>query len=304
MATPGTGASAPERTSPTAPRRSTTALVALPVTLLLAGLTATVAPAVAHAPQAVPDSGSAEIPDSLDRDLYLPFDELTADGLPLLEAFGSSEVAVSVSAAGGQVAAGPDRFAEGSSLRLERFRRDEPATPAVVVVRPVEGAVDPTDPGGRNFAFGAEFALDEVTGRSSTDNGDNLVQRGLFGPDSQYKIQVDNGRPSCRVKGSEGTVNVHASEAVQPEHWYRVRCRRVGDQVILRVVTSVDAVKQIREYVAEGAIGSVSFSAGDPPFSIGGKVDAAGQIVATDSDQFNGLVDDVFFRSMGRPGLS
>ena len=304
MATPGTGASAPERTTPTAPRRSTTALVALPVTLLLTGLTATVAPAVADAPPAVPDSHSAGIPDPLDRDLYLPFDELTADGLPLFEAFGSADVTVSVSSAGGQVTAGPDRFAAGHSLRLERFQRHEPARPAVVVVRPVDGAVDPTDPGDRNFAFGAEFVVDEVTGRSGTDNGDNLVQRGLFGPDSQYKIQVDNGRPSCRVKGSEGTVNVHASEAVQPEHWYRVRCRRVGDLVMLRVATSVGGVKQISEYAAEGPTGTVSFSADSPPFSIGGKVDEAGNVLAADSDQFNGLVDDVFFRSMGRPALS
>ncbi len=301
MAKPGTGASAPERATPSAPRSCVTARVTLPVTLMLTGLVGVAAPAVADAPRV---DDLAATPDALDRDLYLPFDGLTAEGLPLLEAFGSSDVVASVSSAGGQVTAGPDRFADGHSLRFEPFRRKEPAAPAVVVVRPVDGAVDSTDPGARPFSFGAEFALDEVTGRSGTDNGDNLVQRGLFGPDSQYKIQLDNGRPSCRIKGSEGAVDVKASEAVQPEHWYRVRCRRVGDQVTLRVVTSVDGVKQLSEYHAEGSTGSVSFSSDDPPFSIGGKVDELGNVLAKDSDQFNGLVDDVFFRSMGRPSDS
>ena len=298
MATPGTGASAPERITPTAPRRSTTALVALPVTLVLTGLTATVVPAVADAPPAATDLGSTVVPDPLDRDLYLPFNDLTAGGLPLFEAFGSSDVTVSVSSAGGEVTAGPDRFATGHSLRFEPFRPDRPADPAVVVVRPAPGAADPTDPGAGGFAFGAEFAVDALTGRSATDNGDNLVQRGLFSSESQYKIQLDDGHPSCRVSGSAGSVTVRASEQVEPEQWYRVRCRRVGDVVTMRVVTSSDAVRQVWEYAAEGATGSLSYATDGPPFSIGGKVDDEGRVVANDSDQFNGLVDDVFVRSL------
>ena len=38
--------------------------------------------------------------------------------------------------------------------------------------------------------------------------------------------------------------------------------------------------------------------AGAGPFSVGGKVDRDGDVLAADSDQFNGLVDDVFFRQL------
>ena len=238
--------------------------------------------------------------DPLGRDLYFPFDALEDDGSPLLEAVGKADVVATVSSAhGGQVLAGPDRWSSGHSLRFERFRAGEPAAPAVVVVRPAAGADDATDPGSRPFSFGAEFSLDAESGVSPTDNGDNLVQRGLFGVGAQYKIELDRGHPTCRVSGSEGTLQVRASEPVEAEQWYRVRCRRAGDQVVLRVVTSTGGERDVREYAEEGRTGTLSYGAGDSPFSIGGKVDADGRVVSQASDQFNGLVDDVFFRSAG-----
>jgi hypothetical protein len=197
------------------------------------------------------------------------------------------------------VLAGPDRFGAGHSLRLERFRPDQPATPAVVVVRPAVGAADATEPGTGPFAFGAEFALDDLTGVTPTDNGDNLVQRGLFGVGAQYKLELDARRPSCRVAGSEGAVQVRATQQVDTGQWYRVRCRRVGDTVTLRVVTSADGDKQVREYDEEGRTGRLSYGPGDAPFSIGGKTDEDGHVLVGASDQFNGLVDDVVYRSLG-----
>lgn len=271
-------------TSASSPRRHR-ALVAAGVSAALAtGVLVTGAPAHAE-----------PLPDPLHRDLYLDF-----DGADLLEALGASDVVATVtSSGGGQVLPGPDRFSTGHSLRLERFRPDEPATPAVVVVRPAAGASDSTEPGSRPFGFGAEFALDAVTGVSDTDNGENLVQRGLFGAGSQYKIQLDDRVPSCRVAGSDGAVVVRADEQVQPEQWYRVRCRRAGDAVTLRVVTSEDGAKDVAQYVAHGPTGTLSYGPDDSPFSIGGKVDEQGHVLTQSSDQFNGLVDDVFFRSVG-----
>jgi Laminin G domain len=234
-----------------------------------------------------------------DRDLRLNFDRLDAGGLPVLDAVRTPGVLGAVSSVrGGQVTAGPDRSSWGHSLRMEPFRPGEPAHPAVVVVRPGPGAHDRTDPGHDDFAFGADFVLDAETGVSPTDNGDNLVQRGLFGPAAQYKIQLDGGHPSCRVSGSEGAVVVRATDAVQPGQWYRVRCRRVGDVVTLRVVSSLDSVPEVRAYAAYGSTGTLSYGGNAPPFAIGGKVDAAGNVLADDSDQFNGLIDNVVFRHL------
>ena len=67
----------------------------------------------------------------------------------------------------------------------------------------------------------------------------------------------------------------------------------------LRVVTSVDSVKQVSEYTEHGPTGALTYGAGDSPFSIGGKVDEHGRVLTGASDQFNGLVDDVFFRNLG-----
>ena len=232
------------------------------------------------------------------RDLFLSFDRVDGAGRPLLDALAGPVVGAVSSAAGGEVTAGPDLSPAGHSLRMERFRPGQPASPAVVVVRPVAGAPDLTDPGDDDFAFGADFALDRLTGVSPTDNGDNLVQRGLFGSDVQYKIQLDGGHPMCRVSGSHGAVMVRAAERAESEQWYRVRCRRVDDQVTLRVVTLGDSDREVREYTEHGRTGSVSFDRDAFPFSVGGKVDRDGDVLAGDSDQFNGLVDDVVFRHL------
>ena len=263
---------------------------------LAAGLLAAGAgPSYAEDAGSSPLAETASVPDPLGRDLYLPFNDL--DSLPVIrEVLSSADVRVSVSAAaGGEVVPGPDRFGSGHSLRLEPFRADRSAQPAVVVVEAL-GASDPTDPGRDDFSFGAEFVLDSHHGVSPTDNGDNLVQRGLFG-DDQYKIQLDDARPSCRVSGSEGTVTVRASQRVDAGDWYRVRCRRTGDEVTMRVVTSLDEDREVRDYAERGRTGSLSLSGGGP-FSIGGKVDEDGDVLVGDSDQFNGLVDDVVFRRL------
>jgi hypothetical protein len=181
---------------------------------------------------------------------------------------------------------------------MERFRPDAPATPAVVVLRPHGGSPDPTDPGRGAFAFGASFKLDDLTGVSDTDNGDNLVQRGIFSDDTQYKIQLDDQVPTCLIRGSEGMVTVRASQPVRTDQWYRARCRRVGNDVNLRVTTWDNGSLQSWETSNNGDTGSLSYGGRGGPFSIGGKVDDDGAVLARDSDQFNGLIDDVFFRQL------
>jgi hypothetical protein len=264
-----------------------------PLTTALAGGLATGLLLTAVAPAYAGDAPGR------DRDLVLSFDRVDGAGRPVLDELGPPGIVGAVSAVGGgEVAAGPDRSSSGHSLRMERFRPGQPAAPAVVVVRPVADVLDRTDPGDDDFAFGADFVLDALTGTSPTDNGDNLVQRGLFAAEAQYKIQLDGGHASCRVAGSSGAVTVRATDPVEPEQWYRVRCRRVGDEVTLRVVTGLDSDREVREYAERGATGSLSYDRADSPFSIGGKVDQHGEVLATDSDQFNGRIDDVVFRHL------
>lgn len=225
-------------------------------------------------------------------DLALPFDGGSVGDQVSLRSSGTAEVDVAISAVfPGTVTAVP--HGRGNAARMEPFDALVKATPAVITVTSLWG--DPLDPGSAPFRFGAEFKLDSRSAGSGTDNGNNLIQRGLAADDSQYKIQVDSNRPSCRVRGSEGAVEVRAGHDVTPGEWYRVRCTRVGSTVTLKLVTyDEDSTRVVEEWSDSGAIGGLSFPR-TLPISIGGKVDGGGDVIGWDSDQFNGVIDNAHF---------
>ncbi len=177
----------------------------------------------------------------------------------------------------------------GSAVRFPAFKASSP--PLAVLVVTDETGSDDLAPGTAMFRFGATFNLDSKSAGSSVDNGDNLVQRGLFGARAQYKIQIDKKHPSCRVKGAAGAVHVTATRSVTPGEWYRALCSRDGSTVTLEVRRISDGTRWT--YRGSGATGSVSPPSGTP-LSIGGKVNDSGRLMTGDSDQFNGRVDDVF----------
>jgi len=177
-------------------------------------------------------------------------------------------------------------------VRFPAATADAAATPprAVLSITPGPGGdADALNPGARVFSFGASFRLDAVS-TGGDDNGDNLMQRGLIGSASQYKIQVDHDRPSCRVAGSDGEVLVRSPVRVRPGRWYTVRCSREDDRVTLQLSERGSGTTQ--DVSATGRTGSLDAS-GDLPLSVGGKLTAQGTAVRSNSDQFNGEVDDV-----------
>lgn len=228
-------------------------------------------------------------------DVLLDFDDGTATG-PDLSNSGSATVSTSIAAAEeGTVLTA--RRGSGKAARLEPFDPESPADLAVVVVRP-GGDQDALAPRRGGFAFGAAFRLDAKSEGSDVDNGNNLVQRGLYRDTAQYKLQVDNGRVSCRVLGASGGVQV-TSTNVRTRLWHRVRCVRSPDSVKLVVVALTDDGPVKRIWTRKGRTGDLAFS-GRPPLSIGGKVDNRGALVEASADQFNGRVDNVFFRRLAR----
>jgi hypothetical protein len=156
------------------------------------------------------------------------------------------------------------------------------------------GRGNPLSPGLRSFQFGAEFALDRVSVGGTRDNGDNLIQRGNYRSPAQYKIQVEAGGATCRVKGSTGAVQATVSGLTR-ERWYRVRCQRVGDSVVVRVwVLKKRAPRLVGTAGETGAIGSVRFPR-TRALSVGGRLDNKNRIPAGHTDQFNGVIDQAFF---------
>ena len=188
---------------------------------------------------------------------------------------------------GGRIASttGPS----GGAVRLPAYQASN-APVAVLAVTDTDGT-DDLAPGTARFTFGADFALDAKSQGSRTDNGNNLVQRGLYDHRMQFKLEVDGNRPLCRVKGSGGAVSVKSSRTVTPGVWHRAVCERSGSRVTLTVTRLSDGVKWASS--RSGATGSLQPSSRSVPVSVGGKLDATGSL-ARSADQFNGTVDNAF----------
>jgi hypothetical protein len=189
----------------------------------------------------------------------------------------------------------------GSADRAVRFPAHDPSSPAARAVIRIRGTGtgDALDPGTGRFEFGADLVLDGTssdTRAGSVDDGDNLVQRGLWDDRSQYKLELDARRPTCRVKGWSGTRQVIAAVTVQPGRWYRVRCVRNGTALAINVTSwSSTGATSVSTRTTSGATGRMTPSSSDTPLTVGGKLYASGSMVS-DTDQFNGRVDNVVFR--------
>ncbi len=220
------------------------------------------------------------------RELHLTF-----DGRTTVRNAASPELDTSVvSRNGGTVkrVAEPDRA--GGAIRLPAYRSSQPPLAGLTIAD--RRGVDDLDPGHGTFTFGAAFTLDARSQGSRSDNGNNLLQRGLHGDRTQYKLQVDNRRPSCRIKGRSGAVTVTSPRQVGVDAWYRVACTRHGSTVTL-VVTRL-AGRATWTHRRSGATGSMTPASRSVPMSVGVKVTNSGALLARASDQFNGRVDDVF----------
>ncbi len=194
---------------------------------------------------------------------------------------------------GGKLRAVPGRDG-GYAARFPAYTSGDPRRAVLSVTT---ASQDPFNPGVADFSFGADFSVDEVAEQDdadekteNADNGNNLLQRGLFSDTAQYKLQVDDGRVSCRIAGSEGEVVVRSPQEIQPETWYRVACLRVGERVTLHLHDFESDLERTSE---EGSTGSIHLPS-TTPVVLGGKASSSGAAVATDSDQFNGAVDNVY----------
>lgn len=160
------------------------------------------------------------------------------------------------------------------------------------------GSTDQLTPGARPFTFGATARLDAASEGTDSDNGNNLVQRGLYDAIAQYKLEADSGYYTCRVKGDGGALAVTSTRRITADVWYRVTCSRqvrtTGDRLVVKVakVHADGSLAAATTDVSKTApIGQLSYDLATP-LSIGGKL-ADATTITDSSDQFNGVVDDV-----------
>lgn len=183
------------------------------------------------------------------------------------------------------------------ALKTPGHKAGPDAPRAIIRVRDLRGA-DALNPAGKDFTFGADFRLNKVSAHSfasSTDNGDNLIQRGLYDQSTQYKVQLDHRVAWCRVKGSRGAVEVASPVTIHSGRWYRVRCARDGATVRISVTSWRDGTSHQVVRSRAGTIGDLTPRKRSTPLSVGGKLTSGGNVV-NNADQFNGRIDNVMLR--------
>lgn len=199
---------------------------------------------------------------------------------------------------GGKIVARHSRATKSRTADFPAYVAGPGAPRAVVGV--VNKGKERLSPGGRAFTIGIDFRVDAAA-IAATDDGNNLLQRGNFGSPSQYKLQVDDGRVGCRIKGAKGDTLLVAPTVLTPDRWYRSQCslkKKRGSlpKVVLRV-GRLD--KHARFHLVERAtisqkFGSLTFPK-KRPLTIGGKLKDSLKIPGR-VEQFNGQLDNAYFR--------
>ncbi len=211
-----------------------------------------------------------------------------------------------VSQNGGTVVFSSSREAQGEAVRFPAHDASAGGARAVLVVSNT-GGVDQLNPGTADFTWGADFAIDATSFTKDTgthDNGDNLIQRGLSGTRHQFKLELDDHRPSCVLQNTAGgAFRITVPVTVAPDQWYRATCQRSGTAltVTLQHFTDQGAVDGTWSAVRRNASGFGAVSWTDPsvPLTVGGKLNPKSTAVNAASDQFNGSVDNVVVDIVG-----
>ncbi len=210
------------------------------------------------------------------------------------ENFTTSEV---VTLHGGDIIGVPGAAGNGSAGDFPAHTTGANAPRAVIKITNSQsfGVLTPAN---RDFWFGADITLDATNATpNSNDDGNNVIQRGLFNETSQFKIEVDNARPQCRLKGTLGEVSLQGN-AITPDTRYRIRCERYATTARLRVwPINADGTlgAPVTDVAKPSSIGPLAFDV-SVPLSIGGKLNNNGTIAQSASDQFNGTIDNAILR--------
>ncbi|WP_157751590.1 hypothetical protein [Actinoplanes derwentensis] len=145
--------------------------------------------------------------------------------------------------------------------------------------------------GGRGkFTFGADIRLTEP---APLDAGMNVFQFGSAGDGhSQWKLQVDSGRPSCRWSDGTTVVKLDAGRPLTVGRWYRVTCARLSPSLFQlrirdprtegQVAAPVQSTARLGDILPKGTV------------LIGGKRINPNRS-DVDTDQFHGDLDAIEF---------
>ena len=185
--------------------------------------------------------------------------------------------------------------AEPDGNRILRFPGGSCTTapcPQAIIRPATTVTLVPGDDGEGRFQFGADIRLTEPP---SSFAGMNVFQFGAAAAGvSQWKLQVDSGRPSCRW--SDGTrfvlLPAGANVTLTVGRWYRVTCIRLSPVLFqIRVHDAVTGKQVLPPAQQTGPLADILPSG---VVVIGGKRINATQ-TDVDTDQVHGDLDNVEF---------
>jgi hypothetical protein len=211
---------------------------------------------------------------------------------------GASVVATALYANKGTFKAAAGRGTGNLALAAPAHITTPTGTPKSAVIRISNAtATDLLDPGTSAFSFGADFVLNTASATpESKDNGDNLIQRGLANSATQYKIQIDAGKPSCVMRQGTSTITAKATEVIARGTWYRAICQRTaagGVTTVTLTVTRLSTGAQVPTKPGTGPLLDLGIAT-TVPMSVGGKLGDTGNVILSATDQFNGRIDNAF----------
>lgn len=154
------------------------------------------------------------------------------------------------------------------------------------------------------FSWQAEFSKDAVV---AGDDGDNVFQRGFAG-DTQWKLQADSAKVTCRLSSNVGTYTtvITPSSSITPGVMYRAKCTRSlpatgtcsavdqGQKLALDLwrFSAPDTWTKVETKTVCSAPMNITFGNVLTPVSVAGKVTSALQMAST-GDQLSGRVDNI-----------
>ena len=226
-----------------------------------------------------------------DPQLLLTFDDQEPGSAVGRDIQGEGSAAAEVSLLGlGKQKAAFGKGRQGSiALRMPAYSGTAGGSFSALRIEPEEWL----SPGLSDFTFGADIKLDALSNGTAIDNGDNVMQRGLYADAAQYKIQVDKHHASCVVRGADGAVVVKSKALLNPSKWYRLTCHR-SDKTVKLMVQDLDSIQQPEATEKTGPIGSLDMI-GSEPLSVGAKIGDDGEIIGSSTDQFNGWLDNISY---------
>ena len=168
-----------------------------------------------------------------------------------------------------------------------------PPCPQAIVGPTASITLVPGDEGTSRFVYAADIRLTEPP---SPDAGMNVFQFGAAAAGvSQWKLQADYGRPSCRWSDGTTAVLLHAGAEdfhLDLNRWYRISCWRLSPVLFQIRVDDPGTGHQVLP--PKQATGKLTGILPSGQVVIGGKRIRATQS-DVDTDQFHGDLDNIEF---------